>query len=65
MAARYGIPGPEVSWGEFVIMARRCGRFDARDYLRAMDGPMLAVPSDTPGPRILLRQELAKAAGYE
>ena len=59
-AARYGPPDPEMSWGLFVILARRCGRFDARDIVR----PMLAQVTDDSGPARLVRQSLIKTAGY-
>ena len=49
-------------WLLFVLMAQRCNRFDARDWLRAIDGPILGQSSEARV--VVLKQELAKAAGY-
>ena len=64
-AARYGgPPSPESPWHLFVGLLRQCARFDARDFLRAMDGPLMAQANE-PGRIILYRQQLAKVAGFE
>jgi hypothetical protein len=47
----------------FIALLRHCVRFDARDYLQALDGPMYAVSGlfdSHVGDRILMRQELAR-----
>ena len=50
----------------FWALLQHCVRFDARDYLQALDGPMIAVgglfDDGHVGDRILMRQELAQLA---
>lgn len=63
-SARYhGPPDPAMPWLLFTELSRRCARFDARDWLRAIDGPSYAVASlssEGKGDRLLLRKELVK-----
>jgi hypothetical protein len=51
-------------WLQFVMMAQRCTRFDARDYLRAIEGPAFSLPTENAGQRIVIHRELMQQAGY-
>jgi len=65
-AARYGgPPAMESPWHLFVGLVRQCARFDAKDFLRAMDGPLMAQAGGEANRIILYRQHLVKVAGLE
>ena len=59
------LPDPAMPWGLFVELSRRCGKYEARDWLRAIDGPSFAVESLVPegqGQRMLFRKALVEQA---
>lgn len=62
----YGhVPAPESPWTLFIGLLRQIGKFEARAYLRSIDGSAFAQPSNEgTGAKLLLRQELVKRAGY-
>lgn len=51
-------------WLQFLIGLKRVGRFEAREYLRAITGATFTLPTDTPGVRELMFRDLSKAADY-
>lgn len=58
-----GPPGPTLSWALFLEGVRRTARFNAREMLRAIDGPSVAVSmlsSEGAGERHLMRARLER-----
>ena len=66
-AARYGgPPALESPWHLFVGLLRQCARLEARDFLRAIDGPAWSQAGpDGHAQRLLVYQTLTKTAGYD
>ena len=60
-----GPPRPDQPWHEVLALARRVGRFDARDLLTVFDGTRLSQPAENETIRAMQISALRKIAHPE